>query len=74
MKSEDEKLRLWFRGKTGTLVIHSCTASKSKRKFSVVREEQHIKFHALLRLQNDSPETGLQGIYKEHRQRFLVMA
>lgn len=73
MKSEDEKLRHWFSGKTGMLVIHSCTAFKSKRKFSVVIEEQHVKFHTLLWLQNDSPETGLRGIYKEHSQGFLVM-
>lgn len=30
----------------------------------MVRKEQHVKFHILLQLQNDSPETGLQGIYK----------
>lgn len=60
MKFEDENLRYWF---CGIMVIRSHNAFKCKCKFSMVRKE-HGKCHILLLLQNDSPETGLQGIYK----------
>lgn len=61
MKFKDKNLRYWF---CGILVIQSHSAFKRKCKFSMVRKEQHDKCHILLLLQNDSPETGLQGIYK----------
>jgi len=50
------------------VMIQSCTAFKCKCKFFTVRQEQHSKFHTLLQLQNDSPETCLQGIYKVHKE------
>lgn len=61
MKFVDKNLRYRVCGVT---VIQSYNAFKCKCKFSMVRKEQHGKCHILLLLQNDSPETGPQGIYK----------